>query len=145
MDQLLNQIKRSAIEHKSFLLYGSISVFVTVIDIIVCRICELFASVVLANTIGVVTGFTIQYFLTAKHVYKTKGIKSFFIFFSTFLFNLLMADGIVYFCRVFVFNHSSNNAAFLISKGISIVLPFLITYFIRKKLMPYTEKGEENE
>ena len=129
-------------KHKAFLLYGLISVIVTAVDVAVCRICERFASPVIANTIGVVTGFILQFFLTAHHVYNTKSIKSFIIFFGTFLLNLLMANGIVYCCRTIVFHNSTGNTAFLISKCASIVFPFFITYFIRKRIMP-SDKGEE--
>lgn len=142
MSKAVDFLKNFVKNHKAFLLYGIISVFVTVIDVVICRLCERFTSPVISNTIGVLTGFILQYFLTARHVYNTKSIKSFIIFLGTFLLNLLMANGIIYFCRTIVFHNSTDNAAFLISKGISIVLPFFITYFIRKKIMP-SNKGEE--
>ncbi|MBR2524752.1 MAG: GtrA family protein [Clostridiales bacterium] len=126
--------------HKAFVMYGLISVFVTVIDVIVCRVLERYIPPVAANTIGVITGFIIQYFLTARHVYKTMSRKSFIIFLLTFFLNLLMADGIVYVFRTFVFGGSDAGMPFLISKGASIVLPFFITYFIRSKVMP---KGKD--
>ena len=131
-------------KHKSFIMYGLISVFVTVIDVVVCRLCERFIPVVAANTAGVITGFIIQYFLTARHVYKTMSRKSFVIFFATFLLNLAMANGIVYALREFVFKGSKETVPFLVSKAASIVFPFFITYYIRKKLMPSKDK-ETNE
>lgn len=131
-------------KHKTFIMYGLISVFVTVIDVVVCRLCERFTLIVVANTIGVVTGFIIQYFLTARHVYKTMSRKSFVIFFATFLLNLAMANGIVYLFREIIFNGSRESVPFLVSKAASIVIPFFITYYIRKKLMPSKDK-ETNE
>jgi putative flippase GtrA len=130
--------------HKAFLMYGLISVFVTVIDVIICRVCERYIHVVAANTIGVITGFIIQYFLTAKHVYNTRSKRSFVIFLATFLLNLLMANVIVYVFREFVFGGSDEGLPFLISKGASIVFPFFITYFIRKKVMP-TKDDKKDE
>lgn len=131
-------------KHKAFIMYGLISVFVTVIDVVVCRLCERFTLIVVANTIGVVTGFIIQYFLTARHVYKTMSRKSFVIFFATFLLNLAMANGIVYLFREIIFMGSRESIPFLVSKAASIVIPFFITYYIRKKLMPSKDK-ETNE
>ena len=136
-----NGIKDFIENHKAFTAYGFISVLVTVIDIIVCRFCERFTTPVIANTVGVITGFIIQYFLTARHVYNTKSMKSFLVFFLTFLLNLAMANGIVYLFRTFLFDNSSSGTAFLISKAASIVFPFFITYFIRKKVMP---SGRDN-
>ena len=141
MKKIKNRVKIIFSNHKAFFMYGLISVFVTLVDIVVCRICERFTDPVIANTIGVVVGFIIQYFLTACHVYNFKSIKSFALFFVTFLLNLSMANGIIYLMRMIVFEGSTREAAFLISKIASIVFPFFLVYFIRKKIMP----AEENE
>ena len=125
-------------------MYGLISVFVTVIDVVVCRICERFVPIVAANTIGVVTGFIIQYFLTAKHVYNSRSKKSFVLFLATFFLNLLMANAIVFVFRNYVFNGSDGRMPFLVSKGASIVFPFFITYYIRKRIMPSKDE-KKNE
>lgn len=144
-------------EHKAFIMYGLISVFVTVIDVVVTACAEFLLSSfvfsasnsgtvpVLSNTIGVVTGFIIQYFLTARHVYNVSSIKSFAIFLGTFFINLLFANTVIYIFRSLIFKNSSSPTAFLVSKAASIVLPFFITYFIRKFLMPTGEEEKENE
>lgn len=151
MNGSFDKIKSLLIEHKGFLAYGIISVAVTVIDVIVSRVSEdLFGMVVdsvaavpvVANAMGVVTGFIIQYFLTAKFVYNTKSTKSFVVFLATFFLNLLLATTIVFIFRTVIFDNSDSMIAFLISKGASIVLPFFVTYFIRKKIMP-TEQEEK--
>ena len=146
-----DKIKMMIGEHKGFLAYGIISVAVTVIDVVVSRLSEslfglfidsISAVPVIANATGVITGFIIQYFLTAKFVYNTKSTKSFVVFLLTFFLNLLFATGIVYLFRTVIFDNSDSTIAFLVSKGASIVLPFFVTYFIRKKLMP-TEQEEK--
>lgn len=151
MNYSSDKFKSLLIEHKNFLAYGIISVAVTVIDVIVSRGSEgLFGMVVdsvsavpvIANATGVVTGFIIQYFLTAKFVYNTKSSKSFVVFLATFFMNLLFATAIVFLFRTVIFDNSDSMIVFLISKGASIVLPFFATYFIRKKLMP-TEQEEK--
>ena len=130
-------------KYRNLLVYGAISCFVTIIDVIVSRFSERFAPVVVANTIGVVVGFCIQYLLASRHVYRKTGGKSFLIFFITFLLNLCMANGIVYYAREIAFGGATDSAAFLISKCCSIVIPFFITYFIRKKFMPTGESVNE--
>ena len=82
---MLEAIKKHITEHKSFVTYFLISVLVTVIDVIVSRISEIWFKEVIANTIGVVVGFIIQYILCSHKVYKSKSIKTLVIFFVTWL------------------------------------------------------------
>lgn len=143
MTKIAEYLKTQMRLHKSFLLYGIISVFVTLVDVATCRICEIRISSVAANTVGVVTGFIIQYFLTARHVYNKNNIKSFIVFLWTFLIGLIVANTIVYVFRTFIFNGADSNLAFLTSKGFSIVLPFFLMYFLRKKFMPVADDSKE--
>ena len=122
--------------HRSFVIYFLISVFVTLVDIVVSRISERFVDVVIANTIGVVTGFIIQYFLCTRKVYAGSSIKTAIIFFVTWLFGLGLANLIVYVVRVLIFENRDGIIYYLIGKGASIAIPFFVLYFIRKKLIP---------
>ena len=121
--------------HRSFVIYFLISVFVTLVDIVVSRVSERFVDVVIANTIGVVTGFIIQYFLCTRKIYKGS-VKSAVIFFVTWLIGLGLANLIVYVVRVLIFENREGFIYYLIGKGASIAIPFFVLYFIRKKLMP---------
>ncbi len=143
MTKISESLKVQIRLHRSFLLYGIISVFVTLIDAATCRICEIWLSSVAANTVGVVTGFIIQYFLTARHVYNKNNIKSFIVFLWTFFVGLIFANIIVYVFRTFVFKGADSILAFLTSKGFSIVLPFFLMYFLRKKFMPVADDSKE--
>ena len=113
-----------------------ISVFVTIIDIAVSRISENFVDVVIANTIGVVTGFVIQYFLCTRKVYSGSDIRTALIFFLTWLLGLGLADLIVYVVRVIILGNQEGLICYLIGKGASIAIPFFVLYFLRKKLIP---------
>lgn len=143
MENLAEFVREQIRQHKSFLLYGMISVFVTVIDVATCRVCENWLSPVTANTVGVVTGFLIQFFLTSRHVYHKQNGKSFLVFLWTFFVGLLFANSIVYLSRTYLFHGSDSGLAFLVSKGFSIVLPFFLMYFLRKRFMPSAERGED--
>lgn len=131
--------------HKSFCLYGMISVFVTLIDVAICRLCEMWITSVAANTVGVVTGFIIQYILTARHVYNKNNIRSFIVFLWTFFVGLTFANSIVYVFRTFIFTGSDSNLVFLTSKGLSIVLPFFLMYFLRKQFMPVADDSKDGD
>lgn len=126
-------IKKALNEHKSFIKYFLISVFVTLVDIVVSFGSEFLVPLVWANSIGVITGFIIQYFMTSKYVYNKKNIKVFLKFFATFLIGFILADLIIYLFRVIIFKNSTKLIVFIISKGFSIVIPFFVMYFIRKK------------
>ena len=130
------KIKQWIKAHRSFVIYFLISVFVTLVDIVVSRVSERFVDIVIANTIGVVTGFVIQYFLCTRKIYAGSSVKTAVIFFVTWLFGLGLANLIVYVVRVLIFHNSEGIIYYLIGKGASIVIPFFILYFIRKKLIP---------
>lgn len=136
-------IKENIKQHRDFNMYLAISIFVTLIDVAVSRIGESFSSnLLITNTLGVVTGFIIQYFLTSRHVYKNQSIRTLIIFFATFLMGLVLANGIVYLSREFLFHNSESFLVFAVSKGFSIVIPFFVMYFVRKSLIKPSTKEE---
>ena len=133
---MTNKISQWIKAHKAFVSYFLISVFVTLVDVVVSRVSERFVDIVIANTIGVVTGFVIQYFLCTRKVYAGSSVKTAVIFFLTWLFGLGLANLIVYVVRVLIFANREGIIYYLIGKGASIAIPFFVLYFIRKKLIP---------
>ena len=142
MQRIAQLIKTQYTAHKSFIWYGLISVFVTVIDVTVSRLSESFVNAVVANTIGVVVGFLVQYYLTSRHVYNSKNVRTFTIFLLTFFIGLFLANLIVYFSRYYLFGGSDGAMAFLVSKGLSIVLPFFVMYYLRKRWIVDSESAK---
>lgn len=132
INQCLDLIKEQYFLHKQFYRYLVISIFVTIIDIITSRVSELFVDILIANSIGIFIGFFVQYLLTSKYVYNRKKMSTFIKFFVTFLLGFILANGIVYVCRYMIFKESKSIIAFIVSKGLSIVIPFFVMYFIRK-------------
>jgi len=128
MSSIFNIIKK----HEDFIKYLLISGFVTILDIVTSWGCEFLLPILIANSIGIITGFVVQYFMTTKYVYNKKNIKVFLKFFITFIIGFILANLIVYICREFIFDGKNNTLAFLISKGLSIVIPFFVMYYIRK-------------
>ena len=132
---MIRVIKEWLNGHRQFSNYFFISLSLTFFDIIFSRFCENFTGAVEANTISLVFGFIIQYFLCAKMVYGNNDARTALIFFLTWLLALAMADGIVYICRVIIFENNKGFLYFLIAKGFSIVIPFFFIYFLRKRLI----------
>lgn len=135
MGNIIEFTKRQIKEHEKFLIYISISAFVTIIDVLISRVGEFFVDRLIANTLGVVTGFIIEYCLASKRVYNSKNMRTLIIYIFTFFMGLAMANGIVYVCREFLFHNSDSFISFLISKGFSVVIPFFFMYFLRKWLI----------
>lgn len=57
---------------------------------------------------------------------------AFAIFFATFLMGLVCADGLILWTEHLVSPFLPKGWAFLVSKGVSIVGPFFLMYFVRK-------------
>ena len=148
---MIDFAKKWISDHRSFVNYFLISCFVTVLDIALSFGVEkgLTATSVAAdkaaligNAVGVITGFIVQYFLCTKKVYAGSSLRTMVIFFLTWLLGLALAEGIIYVVRTLIFHDAEGMLYFLIGKGFSIVIPFFITYFIRKMLIPARETAD---
>jgi len=91
-----------------------------------------------ACNIGIILGFIFQYFICTKYVFKTKvNISSLMVFLTTFFIGIALADGTMW------TSYSLLHLSFLISKVLSMGVPFFITYFIRKGLLGMKSSEEE--
>lgn len=122
--------------------YGINSIVTTVVDTaIVWILVKMGISIVAANTTGVIVGFLLGYVLTAAYVFQAaKGKMGFVIYFGTFLIGLVLADYLIWLGNTRLFAVFSESVNFLLSKGLSIVVPFFVMYFLRKILYGILEK-----
>jgi putative flippase GtrA len=113
------------------------SVIVTLVDTGIVWTLVRFSTthLVAANTIGVVTGFLLHYILASKSVFHTEyGIAGFMIYLATFLFGLSFANWLIFMSYHHVFFAYSVDLRILLSKGVSIAVPFFVLYYLRKHL-----------
>jgi len=104
------------------------------------------AGLVPANTAGVLSGFAIHYILSLKSVFETKiGTNSFLIYFVTFLGGLALANTLIYYSYEYAFAALQEDLRILASKGVSIVIPFFILYYARKRLFSYAQNKEKRK
>jgi putative flippase GtrA len=129
--KLLNLIPRQLRKYATF------SILVTILDISIVFILTRFFSVpiVIANTIGVVTGFITHYLLASKSVFDTNyGIKGLAIYLGTFGLSLALSDGLIF----LFYNHArvdfQENLRLLLSKALAGLIPFFIIFYLRKVL-----------
>ncbi|TAH65378.1 MAG: hypothetical protein EWM47_11275 [Anaerolineaceae bacterium] len=111
------------------------SILVTIIDILIVWILYriLHIDLLISNTSGVITGFIIHYILSVKAVFRVKyDLISFLIYLGTFFIGLVFADWLIYIGENRLFLNLNANISFLLSKGISVVLPFFLLYLIRR-------------
>lgn len=149
---MIDYVKNWTKKHKGFVNYFLISCFVTILDVLTSLITEKSLSLFLNNTksalignaAGVIIGFTVQYFLCTKKVYAGSSAKTLLIFFVTWVLSLGVAEGIIYVIRTLIFHDAEEIIYFLVAKAFSIVIPFFITYFIRKALIPQREENIKN-
>lgn len=129
-------------EKKKLLKYLLISIFITLIDLAIVYILRFFfhQSLVFSNTIGVVSGCIVQYFLTSKYVFDVKrDRKSIIIFFGTFLVGLVLADITIYLTDMALKGYFTEKIVFFVAKGASMVVPFFVIYYLRRYLYEGTK------
>lgn len=142
-DKLSNDLVKGLFKRimtRPLLSYLFNSVVVTVLDSVIVWILYrlLKVDLLVSNTVGVITGFIVHYILSVKAVFRTKyDTVSFIVYLATFLFGLVLADYLIYIGEHNLFLNAGADASFLLSKGISIVLPFFLLYFIRKLIFNY--------
>jgi len=90
----------------------------------------------IACNLGIAAGFLFQYFTSMKYVFNAERlIRSFVIYFATFVLGLLLASGTMW------ISYNILKLTFLISKLMSMAVPFFITYFIRKIVLGVQREG----
>ena len=129
-------------------LYLFYSVIATVVDsaLVWMLVRNDLTGLVAANTIGVVAGLVVHYALSLKSVFRAEhGTGSFLVYFATFLGGLALANGLIYWSYEYAFVALGENARLIASKGVSIVIPFFILYYVRKYLFARLQKKREEE
>lgn len=117
--------------------YFVYSVIVAIVDtLIVWSMTRLnLFSLVTANTIGVSTGFVLHYLLSSKSVFRTQySLSGFVIYLGTFYIGLIAANWLIYVSYEYIFVDNVIDLRILLSKGVSIAIPFFLMYFLRRYL-----------
>lgn len=128
--------------------YLSHSVLSTVLDTaivwLLLRGTEL--DIVRANTCGVVAGFVLGFLLDIKRTFRTNySPATFAVYFGTFLLGLGLANVLISAAFNAVGGILPEALAFLVSKGVSIVVPFFAMYFVRKFAYGAIERRNRGE
>ena len=135
----------SKLLNRQFLYYALISLSVTAIDMGISYALEFWALFpkFIANGLGMVIGFTLQYIFSSKVVFKSRNKRTFIIFFVTFIIGWVFAQGLMLFFRDILFDGDKTGIAFLVSKAVSMLFSFFFTYFTRKNLIPLEKPSSD--
>ena len=140
---MINHVRNIVKKYKKIISYGIISIIITIVDVFVTFVLNQYTTMLIANTVGCICGASIQYILVIKRVFDNKKtVKTTIIFMATFLIGLLMANTIVVIGE-WIFKGVNTILQFSVVKGMSIVIPFFINYFIRKTL--YKRIGDKED
>ena len=124
--------------YRGLLLYAVVSVLSTVLDTAAAwfLFSTLGKSLLLANTVGVILGFLLHYLLASKSVFRAEyGLTS-----ASPCISAPSSSGSGWRTSssrppiVWRGNFSSESVSFLLSKGLSVVLPFFVLYYLRLTL-----------
>ena len=107
--------------------YLIVACFITVLDFVTTiSLKYLGLNLIIANTVGMMSGSATQFILLYKYVYKLPLIKNeFFKFESTFLFGLTLSNGIIW------TSYKLFELSVYESKSIAIIITFAVLYVIR--------------
>jgi putative flippase GtrA len=139
---MMRLLLRGKVAIANYFFYSVIvALFDTGIVCVLVRFTEI--HLIAANTIGVVSGFLIHYLLASKSVFNTEyGVSGFIIYLATFIFGLLFANWLIYMSYHYVFYAYAVDLRILLSKGVSVAIPFFVMYYMRRYLfMRLNRKG----
>ena len=143
MMNILKQILKDKFALSKYFLY---SVIVAVIDTIIVWLLtrQNLTHLVMANTIVVSIGFVLHYLLSSKSVFKTRySVIGFIIYLGTFFVGLFVANWLIYVSYQYIFVDYMMDLRILLSKGVSIIVPFFLMYFLRRYLFFILNRKED--
>lgn len=131
------------LKQHTFLKYLGVSAGSLVLDMTIVSILYLISGKELlwANTAGLVAGFLFTFFLSHFVFNAPLDWKGFAIYLGTFFLGVILANSIILYANRLLTVPLGRKGAFVIAKGLSVVLPFFIMYTIRKRLFQLKERS----
>ncbi len=118
------------LKYKKIIMYGIFSVLSLIVDAAVFfTLFNVFGlKLVVSNTIAMSVGFVIQFMLSSKKVFDVEiTLSSLVVYIATTLLGFVIANATIKVSYDILFEGNS-----IIAKGLSVVIPFFIMYFLRK-------------
>ena len=135
--RVITFIKTLIIKNKSLIIYLLCSVIAALIESVIgwTLLHLLSLHITIINTMAILFGAVVHYFLTSIFVFKVKrNVTSAGIYFVSFGMGILLQNVVIWLFYDFVLVSATGGLRFAISKGASLAIPFLVVYWVRKKL-----------
>lgn len=140
------RIRKYLSSHKAFLIYIACSIAAAMVDYAVgwVMLRSFHLHILAANTAAILSGAILHYILTSLFVFKVKtNLASSIVYIITFVTGFLLQNGLIWFLYDILLTDFGEKLRYFISKGFSLVIPFLLIFYLRKKLNEkFCEKTE---
>ena len=134
---MLKEIFNLCIRFKKIILYAICSVFSALFESIIgWTLLNFFdKKIIIVNTISIILGAVLHYFLTLIIVFKIKNnYQSLLAYIGTLFIGLFLQNFVIWLFYEHLLYDFSEVSKFVISKGLSLVIPFIFMYFIRNEI-----------
>lgn len=145
MNRLIGKT-RGTVSDRPMMKYLLCSVFTALIDTVMgwVLIHAFSISIVPANTIGVVISTIIHYFLVTKSVFASRvSLLTCGVYLLTFFLGLALQDTVIWLFYDVLMRNVTEWFRFLFSKGMSLVVSFLVLYKTRQWLYSWADEHEK--
>lgn len=146
----MNWIKKLIKRYQSIIIYGLCSVAAAVVEIAIGWLLLKFVSgnIVVTNTAAIILSSVVHYLLTQCFVFhQGKSIESVVVYIVSFGIGVLLQDVLIWVMYNLLLTNFAESWRYLISKGVSLVIPFFALYAIRNAMNRLISKkhnrGEE--
>jgi len=140
------RVKDVIARHRDFLFYVVISVLAALIDYVVgwFFLDTVGAHILLANTFAVFVSAVFHFILTSRLVFHVKtDLPGILVYVITFVVGIVLQNAVIYIFYKYLLSSLDNRLNYLVSKGFSLTLPFLIVFLLRKHLNKKLASSEE--
>ena len=130
-------MKSQLYKNKKILKYLCCSVVAALFEIVLgwLLLKHLLSQIVVVNTITIIMGAILHYFLTLLFVFeKENSYKNILIYAISFVLGIFIQDGIIWLFYNEILTRNNEMIRYSVSKGLSLVIPFFGLYYIRSIL-----------
>lgn len=148
----MNAIKPLIVKHQKLLTYVGCSLATAILETAVgwCLLNLTSLTIVIANTVAILIGAAAHYFLTLALVFKLRSnVQSALAYGITFALGIVLQNLIIWLSYDHLLASLSDFWRYLLSKGLSLAIPFFLMYYLRsvinQAIQARREKKDEND
>lgn len=132
-------------KYRGILIYLLCSLITALIEMgIGWNLLKILPDIVITNTVAILISSIIHYLITLKFAFRRKHtMASAMIYVGTFIFGILLQDFVIAVFYNYILANAGELIRYTISKIVSLAIPFIVLYLLRKFL--YEKYGSADE